>query len=147
MESPLYAAATESLVSDASAKSTFEKMIQVAFTHSVPETFAKEVKDTEKQIRKEFDITSMPGPWRSAKSVIQTSMKLGIKLIDDNGSYVGKTYLQNKIKELKTEDKNEQTEDDYANKIIKTLMNVPSELDAAKVFMLVKDFVNASKSV
>jgi hypothetical protein len=47
----------------------------------------------------------MPGPWRSAKSVIQTSMKLGIKLIDDNGGYVGKTYLQNKIKELKTEDK------------------------------------------
>ena len=97
MESALYAAATESLVSDASAKSTFEKMIQVAFMHSVPETFAKEVKDTEKQIRKEFDITSMPGPWRSAKSVIQTSMKLGIKLIDDNGGYVGKTYLQNKI--------------------------------------------------
>jgi hypothetical protein len=74
-------------------------------------------------------------------------MKLGIKLIDDNGGYVGKTYLQNKIKELKTEDKTEQTEDDYANKIIKTLMNVPEELDAGKIFMLVKDFVNASKSV
>jgi len=26
-------------------------------------------------------------------------------------------------------------------------MGVPSELDATKVFMLVKDFVNASKSV
>jgi len=42
----LYAAATESLVSDASATSTFEKMIQVAFTHSSVETFTKELKET-----------------------------------------------------------------------------------------------------
>ena len=60
--SPLYAAATESLVSDASATSTFEKMIQVAYTHSTVETFTKELKDTEKQIKKDFEIKSMPGP-------------------------------------------------------------------------------------
>ena len=43
--STLYAAATESLVSDASATSTFEKMIQVAYSHSTEETFTKELKE------------------------------------------------------------------------------------------------------
>jgi hypothetical protein len=66
MMSTLYAAATEALVSETSATSTFEKMIQVAFTHSSIETFAKEVRETERQIKKEFEIGSMPGPWRSA---------------------------------------------------------------------------------
>ena len=143
MMSTLYAAATESLVSDASATSTFEKMIAAAFTHSSVETFTKDLKDTEKQIKKDFDISAMPGPWRSAKSVIHTAMKLSIKLIDDNGSYVGKTFLQNKIKELKVP-KEEISAEDYANKVIKNLMDVPAGLDAVKVFQLVKDFVNAS---
>lgn len=142
--STLYAAATEALVSDASATSTFEKMIQVAFTHSSPETFNKELRDTEKQIKKEFEVGCMPGPWRSAKSVIQGAMKLGIGLVNDNGGFQGKTYLQNKIKEMKTETKETQTSEDYANKIIKMLMTVPTELDAVTVFKQVKDFVNGS---
>jgi hypothetical protein len=143
MMSTLYAAATESLVSDASATSTFEKMIAVAFTHSSVDTFAKDLRDTEKQIKKEYEVSSMPGPWRSAKSVIHGAMKLSIKLIDDNGNYCGKTFLQNKIRELKTP-KEEMTAEDYANKIIKTMMNVPESMDALKVFKLVKEFVNAS---
>lgn len=143
MMSTLYAAATESLVSDASATSTFEKMMAVAFTHISVETFAQDLRDTEKQIKKDFDVSSLPGPWRSAKSVIQGAMKLSIKLIDDNGSYVGKTFLQNKIKELKTP-KEEISAEDYANKVIKNLMDVPESIDAVKVFKLVKDFVNAS---
>ena len=143
MMSTLYAAATESLVSDASATSTFEKMISVAFTHSSVETFAKDLRDTEKQIKKDYEVSSMPGPWRSAKSVIHTAMKLSIKLIDDNGSYCGKTFLQNKIKELKIP-KEEVSAEDYANKVIRNLMNVPEGMDALKVFKLVKDFVNAS---
>lgn len=142
--STLYTAATESLVADASATSTFEKMIAVAFTYTSVEDFVKEVKETEKQIRKDFDISSMPGPWRSAKSVIHTAMKLSIKLIDDNGSYVGKTFLQNKIKELKTP-KEELTSEEYANKVIKNLLSVPEGLDAVKVFQIVKDFINAKK--
>ena len=141
MESALYAAATESLVSDASAKSTFEKMIQVAFMHSVPETFAKEVKDTEKQIRKEFDITSMPGPWRSAKSVIHSAMKLGIGLVDDNGGFYGKTFLQNKIKDSKTDTKEPETNEEYGNRVIKMLMSVPEGIDAVAVVKQVKDFL------
>jgi hypothetical protein len=96
--SPLYAAATESLVSDASATSTFEKMIQVAYTHSTVDTFTKELKDTEKLIKKDFEISSMPGPWRSAKSVIHTAMKLSISLVDDNGSYCGKTFFKTRSK-------------------------------------------------
>jgi len=139
--STLYAAATEALVSDASATSTFEKMIQVAYTHSTEETFAKDIKATEKLIKKEFEVGSMPGPWRSAKSVIQSAMKLGIGLVDDNGGYCGKTYLQNKIKEMKTGVKEPMTNEEYSNKIIKMLMNPPDELNSALIFKTVKDFV------
>ena len=144
LHSTLYAAATEALVSDASATSTFEKMIQVAFTHSTEETFAKDIKATEKLIKKEFEVGSMPGPWRSAKSVIQSAMKLGIGLVDDNGGYCGKTYLQNKIKEMKTGVKEPVTNEEYSNKIIKMLMNPPEELDSVLIFKTVKDFVTGN---
>ena len=140
--SPLYAAATEALVSDASATSTFEKMIQVAYTHSTVDTFAKELKDTERLIKKEFEIGSMPGPWRSAKSVIHTSMKLGISLLDDNGSYCGKTYLQNKIKDMKP-GKEEITNQQYIDKILKLLMEVPEYLDAKTIHAEVKKMMFA----
>ena len=138
--SPLYAAATESLVSDASATSTFEKMIQVAYTHSTVDTFTKELKDTEKLIKKDFEISSMPGPWRSAKSVIHTAMKLGISLVDDNGSYCGKTYLQNKIKEAKP-DKEEVTNQQYIDKVLKLLMDIPEYLDAKTIHAEVKKMI------
>jgi len=138
--SPLYAAATESLVSDASATSTFEKMIQVAYTHSTVDTFTKELKDTEKLIKKDFEISSMPGPWRSAKSVIHTAMKLSISLVDDNGSYCGKTYLQNKIKEAKP-DKEEVTNQKYIDKVLKLLMDIPEYLDAKTIHAEVKKII------
>ena len=140
--SPLYAAATESLVSDASATSTFEKMIQVAYTHSTVDTFTKELKDTEKLIKKDFEISSMPGPWRSAKSVIHTAMKLSISLVDDNGSYCGKTYLQNKIKEAKP-DKEEVTNQQYIDKVLKLLMDIPEYLDAKTIHAEVKKMLFA----
>jgi hypothetical protein len=126
----LYEAATESLVSDASATST----------HSTVETFVQELKATEKQIKKEFEVGSMPGPWRSGKSVVTSAMKLGLALCDDNGAFYGKTYLQNKIKEAKipTEEPSEAT---YADSIIKKLMNIPEALDAKKVIQHVRDFL------
>jgi len=137
----LYTAATESLVSDASATSTFEKMISVAFTHATVETFQKEIRDTEQQIRKDFEVTPMPGPWRSSKSVIQGAMKLSIPLIDENGGYYGKTSLQNKIKELKAEPKEELTATDYANKAIAVLLKVPDGLKQ-QVQDMVAEFIN-----
>jgi len=140
--STLYAAATESLVSDASATSTFEKMIHVAFTHSSPETFAKELRETEKLIKKDFEIGSMPGPWRSAKSVIQSAMKLGIGLVNDNGGFYGKSYLQNKVKEMKVETKEPETEVQYTDRIIKMLLQVPSDMDGKVVFDSVREFLN-----
>jgi len=139
--STLYAAATEALVSDASATSTFEKMIAAAFTHSTTDTFYKELKDTEKQIKKEFEVGSMPGPWRSAKSVIQTAMKMSISLVDDNGGYCGKTFLQNKIKEAKSEDKVDTTWEEYADKIIKQLMYVPEGMDGKLIWDKVLSFL------
>jgi len=128
----LYAAATESLVSDASATSTFEKMIQVAFTHSSVETFAKELKDTERAIKKDFEVSSMPGPWRSAKSVIHSAMNLGIALVDDNGSYIGKTALQSKIKAAKPV-KEDNSIETYVIQIMTKMLSVPKELSSHDV--------------
>lgn len=137
----LYKAGCEAVVSDASATSTFEKMISTAYTHSTVETFHQEVKETEKQIKKDFEITSMPSPWRSAKSVIYSAMKLNIKLIDDNGCFVGKTYLQTQIKKMRSETKVEWTEETYAQKVINLLINIPEELKARLVFQTVEEFI------
>ena len=129
----LYEAATESLVSDSSAVSTFEKMISVGYSHSTVGTFIDELKATEKQIKQEFEIGSMPGPWRSSKSVITSAMKLDIDLCDSNGAFYGKTYLQNKIKEKKTDTSELITTDEYVSKICKLLNNVPDHLDSKVV--------------
>jgi len=136
----LYEAATESLVSDTSATSTFEKMIQEAFTHSSVDTFTQEIKETERQIKKDFEVSAMPGPWRSAKSVIQSAMKLGIGLVDDNGSYLGKTALQSKIKALKPV-KTELTNEEYATKVCNLIANVPDDIDQEQVIKLVRAFL------
>jgi hypothetical protein len=116
-------------------------MISVAYSHSTPETFEKEVKETEKIIKKEFDIGAMPVSWRSAKAVVQGAMKLGIGLIDDNGKYQGKTYLQNKIKEMKVSIKDPMTEEKYAQKIIDLLIKTPDELDAVEVYERVRNYI------
>ena len=129
--STLYTAATESLVSDASATSTFEKMITVAYTHSTVDTFIKDVKETEVSIKKDFDISFMPGPWRSAKSVVIGAMKLNLPLIDTNGLYFGKTNLQMKIKELKASPEIVMDVDFYSLKIIQALNKVPDEIKAS----------------
>jgi len=137
----LYAAATESLVSDASATSTFEKMIAEAFTHGTVDTFQRDLLETEKQIKKEFEVKSMPGPWRSGKSVLLSAMKLNIKLVDTNGTYFGKTALQNKIKAMKTDTKEPVSWNQHADKIIKLLMDIPAEVDASLVYRAVSDFI------
>ena len=142
--STLYDAGCESLVSDASSENTYKKMIQVAFIHAIYETFHKEVFDTEKQIKKDFEITSMPGPWRSSKSVIQGAMKLGIPLIDDNGGFVGKTTLQNLIKAAKAGEVVEETATSYTDKCLGILRRVPKEIKQ-EVYDLVSLFIKTSR--
>ena len=129
----LYEAATESLVSENTATSVFEKMVTVAYSHATVGTFQTEVKAIESLIKKEFDISSMPGPWRSAKSVIQSAMKHNIKLVDDNGMYHGKTFLQNKIKEAKDTGKEEVTFEEYVARICNLLSKVPEHLHKKSV--------------
>jgi len=137
----LYEAATESLVSDASAVSTFEKMISVAYTHSTVDTFAKELKATESLIKKEFEVSSMPSPWRSGKSVVMTAMKMNIALIDSNGTFYGKTYLQNKIKEGKKEETTPVTLEEFVTRICNLIGNVPEHLSKGDVYREVGQFV------
>jgi hypothetical protein len=138
-KSPLYAAATEALVSEHSAESTFEKMIAVAYSHATEQTFQEEVKKTEAIIKAEYEISSMPGPWRSAKSVLMSAMKLNIDMVDDNGGFVGKTFLQNKIKEKKMEDKDPPTIQEYADQMIRKLNAPPEGIDPKSLFVLVLD--------
>jgi len=139
--STLYTAATESLVSDQAGNSTFEKMLRVAYTHAGVETFIKEVKETEAKIKKDFEISSMPGPWRSAKSVVYSAMRLSIPLIDKNGQCHGKTFLQNAIKEKRGVDKEEITTNEYVTKICNALIATPKHLDGEEVYKRVKDFI------
>jgi hypothetical protein len=75
--------------------------------------------------------------------VIQSAMKLGISLVDDNGGYRGKSALQQKIKEAKPV-KEDMTNQQYADKIIESLMKVPEELDAKTVIKIVGEFINNS---
>ena len=142
--STLYTAATESLVSDQAGNSTIEKMLRVAYTHAGVETFVKEVKETEAKIKKDFEISSMPGPWRSAKSVVFSAMRLSIPLIDSNGQCHGKTFLQNKIKEMKSEDKPEVTLEEYVTKVINSLIQTPKHLDGETVYTRVREFIEGS---
>jgi hypothetical protein len=68
-------------------------------------------------------------------------MKLGLGLVDDNGGFYGKTHLQNKIKEMKLETKEPMTNDEYVDKIMKLLMEVPADIDSAYVYNKVKAYL------
>ena len=127
ISSELYNAATEALVSETSAQSTFEKMIQCAYSSKDHQSFMEEVKETEKQIKKDFEVTSMPNPWRSAKSVISSAMKLNIDLVDDNSCYYGKTFLQTAIKAAKADVKSEYSVMELTNQVIGKLNSIPVE--------------------
>ena len=99
--SELYLAATNSLASEASATNTYEKMVASAMVYSDIKEFKAKVKHIEDIIKDEFSLTSMPNPWRSAKSVCYTAMSLGIPFLDDNCVVKGKSQLQFEIKEHK----------------------------------------------
>ena len=124
----LYTAATESLVAEQSGNNVYEKMMSYAIGLSSDYgLFMKDIKSTEKQIKTDFGITSMPNPWRSAKSVISSAMKLKIPLYDNNGNFKGKTSLQLAIKALKTDVKEEKTVDHYVSKIMTTIKNIEDQ--------------------
>lgn len=101
-ESLLYEAATNSLASDASSENTWTKMVQASFPYgNAWQDFKKEIKEVELQIKKEYALTKMPSPWRSAKSVVISAMKTDIALQNTNGTVVGKTSVQHALKEFK----------------------------------------------
>jgi uncharacterized protein with von Willebrand factor type A (vWA) domain len=126
----LYKAATEALVSDASASSTFEKMIKAGFESEGLEDFLRQVHITEKIVRKEFEIKSMPNPWRSAKSVISSAFKLHLDFKDENKNFLGKTTLQNRIKLAKSSEKSEKTVEEWVKQITAEAFKVPPLLKA-----------------
>jgi hypothetical protein len=140
--SPLYIAATEALVSESSANSTFEKMIAVAYSHATLTTFKEELRNIEDLIRKEYEVTSMPNPWRSAKSVISKAMKKNLSLVDDNGGFYGKTKLQTLIKEQEQEDKDPPTTEDYTMSIIKKLVTIPEGIHATTVYSTIQEWLD-----
>ena len=47
---------------------------------------------------------------------------------------------KNKIKEMKTETKELVTEEEYFNRIVKLMMEVPTHLDAGEIHSKVKDY-------
>jgi tellurite resistance protein len=139
VESTLYKAATEAIVSETSATSTYEKMIEVAHSHKDLESFQTELIETESTIKKEFELKSMPGPWRSAKSVIVTAMRIKIPLVDTNGTFFGKTNLQNQIKAIKME--KELTEEQWASKIAYLIDTIPGYMNEGKVIAIIAEYL------
>lgn len=140
METILYSAATEALVSEATHENVFKKMCEAAFAHVSVDTFVVEVKETEKAIKRDFSVKSMPGPWRSAKSVVQNAMALFIPLKDDNGEFRGKTWLQNAIKDKKTVTST--TTESYTKSIISKILNAPEGVDKAQLILNIQAWVN-----
>lgn len=102
-DSDLYSAAVNALASDASASNTFEKIMLSATSVLDVSSFKQELAVIEDIIRSEYSLTSMPGPWRSAKSVVLGALSLGITLLDGNGLTRGKSELQAAIKTAKGE--------------------------------------------
>jgi hypothetical protein len=141
-ETLLYTAATEAIVSDASGASTFEKMLISAIAAAGYGSFADDIKKTEREIRKEFELKCMPNAWRSSKSVVLGAWKMGVAFKDNNGAPYGKTALQNLIKRAKTRD-TPMTEEECAKSIINMLLHIPKHLDPLDVHTLVKEFLNA----
>ena len=105
--SELYRAAAEALVAESSSTSTFTRIAKAghvftkAFGFGHVSVFEQELRDVEKVIKEDFVIPAMPPAWRSAKSIILTSMRLGLALIDYNDVPFGKTAMQVAIKSYK----------------------------------------------
>jgi len=97
-DSDLYAAATNALASEASAINTFEKIVSFAMSCLDVSDFKTQLYDVEKVIKEEYSLTSMPSPWRSAKSVCLSAFSFGISFLNENSVPKGKTRLQAEIK-------------------------------------------------
>ena len=122
----LYEAATEALVSVNTGNSTFEKIAQQGYVIGNYADLKKDLEETEVHVKKDFELKTMPGPWRSAKSVVLTALSMSIKLTDDNGNFLGKSALQALIKankEVKVLD-----EQQYLSKIYHLTNNIPKNL-------------------
>ena len=101
-ESLLYDAATNSLASDASSDNCWTKMVTASFGNPEYSSFQKELKEIEKLIKSEYKLSSMPSPWRSAKSVVLSALKESISLTGVNGEILGKSHIQVLLKHLKS---------------------------------------------
>lgn len=121
-QTDLYGAAIDIVVSHKTGEDCFKKMSITALSSSDKSTFLYKCKMVEDLIKKELSLTSMPNPWRSAKSVLSTAMENNIVVVDSNGNPKGKSKLQQEIAQLKAE------KDPY------TLFHV--KLDSLKTFIM-----------
>jgi hypothetical protein len=102
-QSDLYGAAIDVVVSQKTGEDCFKKMCLTALVASDKENFIYRCQVVENLVKKELGLTSMPNPWRSAKSVLSTAMENKIPVVDSNGNHKGKSKLQQEIKALKSE--------------------------------------------
>ena len=96
----LYEAATNSLASDASSNNCWTKMVERSLAYSSWKDFKDEAKAIEDQIKSEYDLTSMPSSWRSAKSVVMSALRNSIALFDENGQPKGKSSVQQALRDI-----------------------------------------------
>lgn len=147
LENKLYETALDSLVSEKTSENTFSKMLVVA-TYTDRAELVATLKKVEQRVKEEYGVTSMPSPWRSAKSVVIQAMSMHIPLEIRNESggigFKGKTLLQNDIRAHKTSvAESFLTQDQQANKhlekILPLLTNMPETMNKGKVLQKVMD--------
>lgn len=84
---------------------------------------------------------SMPGHYRSNKSVLVQAVRLGLELLDEGGYPRGKTELEKAIKEAKSE--TEETPYSKAMKLVEKLRDLAPELAPSERAAVYSDLTNA----
>lgn len=137
----LYEAGLQSLASEASANNTYEKIATTALGYKTSGDFLEEMNRVETKIKSEFSLTKMPNPWRSAKSILSTCLEFNLAITDDNGSILGKSALQAKIRDVKSSGKT--THYEVAHKAAMSLVNISSVLSPMER-ELIKAMINSA---
>ena len=94
----------------------------VASAHRDENSFGRLTAGWEEGYKQDTGSATMPGAYRSAKSVLKNAIKAGIPLLDGDGSPRGKTAIEKDIKAAKDAAKDEKTPEEKAFIMAKSLV-------------------------
>jgi hypothetical protein len=100
---PLYEACVGFMVAEKSEADSWEKVARFVQTKvdngSGDEAQLKaEFSVVEKQIKKDFSVTTLPTAWRTAKSTAMSAARAEVSLLDDTGTVKGKSGIEDEVR-------------------------------------------------